>query len=185
MNKTLPVCMYIFIIFVEKIMIETWHTIKGFEDYLISDFGFIRSYKFGRLKILIPYINNKYFEIQLSKNGKTKSFTIHSLVAQGFLGHKIGGHDLVVDHIDKDTFNNQVSNLRVITHRENLSRTKRGSSKYTGVYWCKTNRRWRSKIQIKGKRYDLGSFDSEQRAHLAYQRELNQFKKESHAEKSS
>lgn len=43
-----------------------------------------------------------------------------------------------------------------------------GSSKYRGVYWHRRAEKWCSSISIKGKRYTLGMFASEEEAALAY-----------------
>ena len=153
-------------------MQEHWKPIRGYKDYLISDLGFIRSLKFGRLKNIIGYEHNKYLSVKLRNNGISKSCNIHKLVAIAFLNHIPNGYDLVIDHINKDTLDNRVCNLRMITHRENVSRTKRGSSKYTGVHWCNTGRRWHAKIQINKKRIHLGSFKNEIDAYNAYQKKL-------------
>lgn len=55
-----------------------------------------------------------------------------------------------VDHRDRDTLNNQKSNLRVCTVQENQynSKSRRSSSsKYKGVYWFKRDKVWVARIK--------------------------------------
>jgi len=47
------------------------------------------------------------------------------------------------------------------------------TSKFKGVCWKKTNKKWISQINIKGKRKHLGSFNSAEEAAEAYQNALN------------
>jgi hypothetical protein len=61
---------------------------------------------------------NGYLKIALSiDNGKPKTFNVHRLIAKAFIGINDG---MVVDHIDGDKKNNNISNLRVVTHSENI-----------------------------------------------------------------
>lgn len=55
--------------------------------------------------------------LPLSKNGRKKYFYVHNLVANAFLGVKPKRHD--VDHIDKNRTNNNISNLRHQTYKQN------------------------------------------------------------------
>jgi hypothetical protein len=77
-----------------------------------------------------------------------------------------------IDHINFDKSDNRLSNLRVISARENTSRVKRGtSSKYVGVYFMKSRSKWDARIKVLGKVKHLGYFDDEYQAHLAYEKE--------------
>ena len=59
-----------------------------------------------------------YRQIGLYGSNKVlKTIRVHRIVAQAFLGDWNPG--LVVDHIDLDKANNNVSNLRMVTHGEN------------------------------------------------------------------
>lgn len=81
---------------------------------------------------------------------------------------------LHVDHIDGDGLNNQKSNLRVVTNRENSQNkhiTK--TSKYPGVWWDKTHDSWHSQIQVAGKRKSVGYFKTEWEAFAAYKRAVD------------
>lgn len=59
--------------------------------------------------------NAGYFIIQLEK-----CMTIHRIVAETFIGSVPKGYD--VDHIDGDKSNNNVTNLEIVTHQENMIR---------------------------------------------------------------
>ena len=61
---------------------------------------------------------NGYKELYLSiSKNKAKSFYVHRLIAQTFIGSIPDGHN--VNHIDGDKANNNVSNLEIITYSEN------------------------------------------------------------------
>ena len=74
-----------------------------------------------------------------------------------------------VDHIDGDRLNNQRHNLRLCTHAENMrNRTSTtGTSRFKGVYATKAGT-WRSAISLNGVRHRLGTFTSEVKAAMAY-----------------
>lgn len=76
---------------------------------------------------------------------------------------------LLVDHIDGNGLNNQKSNLRIVTCRENLQNLHiKKTSRFSGVSYDNRDCRWRSCILIKGKRKYLGFFNNEIAAYQAY-----------------
>lgn len=73
--------------------------------------------------------------------------------------------ELMVDHEDSNTLNNQISNLRISTsvhNAQNKSSRKGASSKYTGVSLTDNRKKW--KVDIEGKY--LGVFDTEEESVL-------------------
>jgi hypothetical protein len=172
---------------------EEFRPIPGYEGYYeVSNFGNVKSLKREFLingkypstvkeKILKPLligsIGKQYYALGLYKDGKGVTMRIHILVAMVFLGHVPDGtHKIVVDHIDNNKLNNHVSNLQLISQRENLSKDKKnGTSKYTGVSWRKASNKWRSQIRVGDKNKDLGCFTSEEEAHEVYQNALKMY----------
>jgi hypothetical protein len=130
-----------------------------------------------RRKILKQALSsNGRYTVCCSIDGRTKTQLVHQLVAIAFLNHTPNGHKLVVDHIDNNHLNNKLTNLQIITQRENLAKVKRGSSKYTGVCFCNTHNVWKAHIWIGGKNKYLGSFKYEEDAYNKYQKELDNLK---------
>ena len=91
-----------------------WKKIKGFENYQISNTGFIRSKK----KILSPFDNNGYDRIQLVNGDKKQKKLIHRLVAEHFIPNPEKKPQ--VNHKDLNTKNNNVDNLEWVTNQENI-----------------------------------------------------------------
>ena len=158
---------------------EEYKSIKGYEDYKVSNLGNVKSFKCGKERVLKPVIDYYgYLVVNLSKERKQKIFRVHKLVATAFLNHKPCGHKLVVNHIDFKKTNNNVNNLEVVTTRENSNKKHlKSSSKYTGVYWSKSTNKWRAEIFIDRKKKYLGLFKDELKASEAYQLALNSVKK--------
>lgn len=78
----------------------------------------------------------------------------------------------IIDHIDGDSFNNQLANLRDTTassNARNKASRPGSSSPYRGVFWESRRQRWCSKLSIQGKAKFLGYFEDQEAAHQAYQ----------------
>ena len=70
------------------------------------------------------------------------------------------GNDLI-DHINGNPLDNRRENLRIVTSQENMMnrKSKSGStSKYVGVSYDKTKKRWKSSIKYLGQTYGSKSF---------------------------
>ena len=100
-----------------------------------------------------------------------------------YLHHAIIGKPIkkgvVVDHINGNPMDNRRSNLRFIDIRQNCINRKnrregRVSSKYVGVSWSQSNRRWVAQITTDRKYRYLGVFKSEEEAANAYRTALNE-----------
>lgn len=159
-------------------MTEVFKDIVGYEGiYKISNLGKVKSLKRkGCLtdRLLNPCLNNRgYLTLILSKDNEKKRHTVHQLVCASFLNHTPCGYELVINHIDFNKINNHVSNLEIVTNRENTNQKHlKSSSKYTGVSWNKKDKVWISGIRIGGVKKYLGGFKKEYDAHVAYQNEL-------------
>jgi hypothetical protein len=154
---------------------EEWREIKGYESiYQVSNLGRVKSLKYGKERIMKSSIEgNGYLQLILCKDRKVSARKIHRLVAESFLNHNPCAHKLVVNHKDFNRTNNNLSNLEIISQRENSNKKHlKSSSRFTGVYWHKYSNKWRSSIMINKKQEHLGYFKSEFRAHLAYQSRL-------------
>lgn len=113
---------------------EEWRPIPGYEGlYEVSDLGRIRSldrYCLGRDgrnefhagKILWAGPTKRGYAVVGLRDGKVKhTRTVHSIVAEVFLGPRPAKHDVM--HLNGDRLDNRASNLRYGTRAENLHQT--------------------------------------------------------------
>jgi hypothetical protein len=82
-----------------------------------------------------------------------------------------------VDHIDNDKTNNNISNLRFATSKENSQNSKlrsNNTSGHKGIYFNKRAKKWRAHIQIDGININIGYFDNLEDAKIARINRANQ-----------
>ena len=102
-------------------MMEQWKEIAGYEGlYEVSDIGMVKSFKYGKERILKPGKNNKgYLQVCLSKDGKHKTLTVHRIVAEAFIPNPDNLD--TVNHKDEDKTNNFASNLEWMSMKDNIN----------------------------------------------------------------
>lgn len=110
-------------------MKETWRDVPGYEGlYQVSDKGNVKSLSremwngkgyYLREEKIIKQSEDKHGRMVLGlyKNKNRKNYFVHSLVALAFIGER--PKDYVVAHCDGNNKNNDLSNLRYDTVREN------------------------------------------------------------------
>lgn len=116
---------------------EIWKDIVGYEGcYQVSNLGRVKSLNYlqkGKEQILkAQVVSCGYFAVTLSKEGKSKTHTIHRLVAKTFIDNPDNLPQ--VNHKDEDKTNNRVENLEWCSAEYNVnygSRTKRQSESQT------------------------------------------------------
>mgnify|MGYP000184435971 CR=1 FL=1 len=93
---------------------EKWKTIKGHDNYLISDFGNVYSIKTKKL-LKSDNLRSGYKSVCIRDIlGTPKAWKIHRLVALHFIPNEDSTKNNV-NHIDGDKLNNNVSNLEWVT----------------------------------------------------------------------
>lgn len=90
-------------------MEERWKTIKGFEKYSVSTFGYVRRDSSGRILASTP---NQYGVVcvGLMQGYKQYNRSLPLLVARAFLPRSLGPFDTPIN-LDGNRYNNSIENL--------------------------------------------------------------------------
>src|SRR5690606_37746452 len=114
----------------------------------------------------------KFSDLNISVNGKHRVF-----VGRGKDYKQISRvitncpQDKEVDHINCNSLDNRLSNLRITNRQNGVTNTRSrmsSSSRFKGVHWATKDKKWRASILVGGERIYLGSFDTEIEAAKAY-----------------
>lgn len=109
---------------------------------------------------------------------KTAGFKIKTNYGKNYIrvsvkGHKLYAHRVIwflvygkwpddeIDHIDGNSLNNRLHNLKVVSHIENGRNQKihkNNKSGQSGVYYHKQSKKWKANIGVNGKQIQLGYF---------------------------
>lgn len=114
--------------------------IKGYEGiYAITEDGQVWSYK--RQKFIKPYKQNGYLLVTLFKDGNSKNYRIHRLVAGAYLPNPNNYPE--VHHINSIRTDNRIENLAWVSKEDNLRQRKR-------KYKTHTAKRYATKLEELG-----------------------------------
>tara|TARA_R110000787_G_scaffold116602_1_gene226910 strand:- start:948 stop:1436 length:489 start_codon:yes stop_codon:yes gene_type:complete len=118
-------------------------------------------------KIKYSIKENGYYYINLQNNKIQKGYYLHRLIYK-FYNPEWDIHDSSsdnqVDHFDNDKTNNNIENLRIVTHSENQQNTL--STK--GYNFHKHSNKYRAYINVNYKHHYLGYYDTAEEARDAY-----------------
>ena len=158
--------------------LEQWRSVSGFLHYMISSCG--RVMNIQTFKVLRPGINGSgYLYVMLYSNAEVSNKSIHRLVAEAFL---LNLTDLpCVDHKDRNSLNNHISNLRWCSKRQNnqnRSKRKNTTSVYKGICFDKSKNKWRARIKHNERSIYIGLFTDESEAAHAYDRKASELFRE-------
>lgn len=103
-------------------------------------------------------------KVYLKIHMKGSSYYLHRVAWAIHYGEWPAGE---IDHINGDSCDNSISNLRVVTRKENCQNTRlqhRSVSGYCGVNWHSQSQKWRARVKVDGKEHYIGLFDDAEEA---------------------
>jgi hypothetical protein len=117
----------------------------------------------GAWTVKTPYRSGGYLQMKIGK----KLYRYHRVTYKLWnpdWNIDDGSQDNSIDHINGNTTDNRIQNLRNVTNQQNcFNRTK---SK--GYHWHKKDNKWHAQIKVNGKNIHLGRFVLEEDARQAY-----------------
>lgn len=91
-------------------------------------------------------------------------------IAWVLAGREIPPDNMHIDHINRNPFDNRLSNLRAVTNQQNCSNRSKASKKpfsISGVHWVIRDQSWTACIRHNYKTVHLGTFGSKGEAAVA------------------
>jgi len=120
----------------------------------------------------------------IAGSSSKREYLVIGIKGKTYLSHRLawlymyGYFPKLVDHINGNTFDNRISNLREATSIQNgynQKLNKNNKSKFKNVHWCKTRNRWVVKINVNGKPMFIGRFKDLELADLIAQEARNKY----------
>ncbi|MCC8367082.1 HNH endonuclease [Xenorhabdus sp. PB61.4] len=130
----------------------------------------------GSIGKSVGYYGKKYATLNVSG----KSYLVHRL-AWLYVHGTMPKHD--IDHINGDTKDNRIENLREATRQQNSwnrSIATNNTSGYKGVSQCRQTQKWKAQIKHNNKIIVIGVYDSPEKASRDYESNAIRFRKEFH-----
>lgn len=158
---------------------EVWKVIPSFPKYEASSFGRIRNVDSKQIIHQCIRHRGKYYHVQFRDNNKSRSMTVHRLVAEAFNLPKMADQTQV-DHIDGNGLNNQLYNLRYVTNTQNVYNGKLKNTNTLGRRGVNRtpSGKFQAVIRVNGDRKYLGTFDTIEDASNAYERRAREIQGE-------
>ena len=128
-------------------------------------------------------VNSRALKDSVAGSEKGKGYKRIGFNKKSLLSHRLAWFFVYnelpnsVDHIDGDTSNNSIKNLRACTNQENLLNKKiisTNKSGYRGVHFKSRSKKFIAVISYKGKKMQLGSFGCPKEASKAYEKKAKE-----------
>ena len=102
---------------------EFWGDVKDGEGkYIVSSLGRLVSFRKKEPRFLSPTLfverNKPYYSVCLMIKGKPKKMKVHKIVAEALIDNPQNLPE--IDHINGNSLDNRIENLRWCTHEENM-----------------------------------------------------------------
>ena len=126
--------------------------------------GLFYRFQYGKWKLKKTCFHHNYYRLQITTNKIRKDYYVQRIVY--WLNNPAWDKNdtkMQIDHIDWDTKNNDISNLRLVTHQENQF-----NKNAKGYSWSKRDKKYKAQIQLNGKHIHLGYFVDKVDARAAY-----------------
>jgi hypothetical protein len=149
-----------------RIMVLNDTTIKVFRDGRIHS---LFKYKDGREKWTdrLFTLSRGYPYIMISsKKNKRVNYLVHNVITLCYFGEKPQGYQ--TDHINSIRTDNRVENLQYITQQQNTQNRKTMNGRNVKGYSLNKNGKYRARIIVDYKKFNLGTYDTEEEARQAY-----------------
>jgi hypothetical protein len=104
-------------------------------------------------------------ELKITYNDKTKNFSASRVIFLLHNGYLTKGK--CIDHIDNNSLNNDIKNLRegtISQNGHNSKLRKDNTSGHKNVLWCKKIKKWGVQIELNCKIHYFGYFDNKEDA---------------------
>ena len=145
---------------------EIWNTLFKIDKEICQVYRFDK-----RTKKWNSVMNNKphdgYIRITLTNNEKqTRNFRLHRIIYYAFNSEwdiMDSSINNFIDHIDRNPLNNHISNLRVVTNKQNTQ-----NKTCEGYCYDKSCRKYIARICIEEKQYSIGQYENKNDAKLMY-----------------
>ena len=99
---------------------EIWRDVVGYEGlYMVSENGAVRNCKTNKVLATKVERQTGYCKVNLSKNGVSKWTLLHRVIAKAFIPNP--ENKPCIDHINTNRQDNRLTNLRWVTHTENMN----------------------------------------------------------------
>lgn len=95
---------------------DNWRQLENFPEFYICRDGRVVNSK--TRNILVPSNRNGYLRVNLYHEGHNTKLSLHRLLYSAFIGPV--PDDMVIDHIDGNKSNNDLSNLRLVSQSDNM-----------------------------------------------------------------
>ena len=137
-------------------------TINGTNLIVYANGDIYRHFKGGDWRLTKRKIHVGEVYNRISCNGK--KIRSHRIIGHAFLNLDINDPKKHIDHINGNTNDNSINNLRVVNHQQNQwNRTKA-----KGYYFNKNIEKYQAQIYLNNKNIHLGLFNTTEDARQAY-----------------